>query len=146
MSIFTPRDQTIICTGCHRGRAYDDEALRPGPNEEKHICLTMIESSHNSTHFTPGSLNHHDQSQPSIRPLSPGLSSAPTRAAPQSEPSDMASAQAGTRPSVLGAQEPYVLLPRCYGAQMLTVADFIAMIGEYVGTVLFMIFALGGTK
>ncbi len=25
-------------------------------------------------------------------------------------------------------------------------ADFIAMIGEYVGTVLFMIFALGGTK
>jgi len=29
---------------------------------------------------------------------------------------------------------------------MLTVADFIAMIGEYVGTVLFMIFALGGTK
>jgi hypothetical protein len=26
------------------------------------------------------------------------------------------------------------------------VTDFIAMIGEYVGTVLFMIFALGGTK
>jgi hypothetical protein len=24
--------------------------------------------------------------------------------------------------------------------------DFIAMLGEYVGTVLFMIFALGGTK
>jgi hypothetical protein len=29
--------------------------------------------------------------------------------------------------------------------EVLTV-DFIAMLGEYVGTVLFMIFALGGTK
>jgi hypothetical protein len=29
--------------------------------------------------------------------------------------------------------------------QVLTI-DFIAMLGEYVGTVLFMIFALGGTK
>jgi hypothetical protein len=26
------------------------------------------------------------------------------------------------------------------------IVDFIAMLGEYVGTVLFMIFALGGTK
>jgi hypothetical protein len=26
------------------------------------------------------------------------------------------------------------------------IIDFIAMLGEYVGTVLFMIFALGGTK
>lgn len=42
-----------------------------------------------------------------------------------------------------GVSPPPSLLRSC--EEVLTV-DFIAMLGEYVGTVLFMIFALGGTK
>ena len=44
-----------------------------------------------------------------------------------------------------GPQELYVLL-LIVGIGQSLMTDFIAMLGEYVGTVLFMIFALGGTK
>jgi hypothetical protein len=44
-----------------------------------------------------------------------------------------------------GHQERLVPTYAVFVDYVLTI-DFIAMLGEYVGTVLFMIFALGGTK
>lgn len=59
----------------------------------------------------------------------------------------MAHVRSGQGFEEIGPQEwcvsPPSLLRSC--EEVLTV-DFIAMLGEYVGTVLFMIFALGGTK
>jgi len=46
----------------------------------------------------------------------------------------------------VGHQERLVLSPELQSRDEVLTLDFIAMLGEYVGTVLFMIFALGGTK